>query len=126
MSTYLDLNPELTATQKALKEETNRFAKEVLRPASITLDKLADPEDVIRDGSVYWDVFRKHYELGRHLVLRKLWKDAQSAFDECVKQDASYTPRVPDLSLESRSRTRPGRTAAAEGAGTMSRAPGSP
>jgi hypothetical protein len=56
MSTYLDLNPELTPTQAALKEETHRFAKEVMRPASIALDKLADPEDVIRDGSVYWDV----------------------------------------------------------------------
>jgi hypothetical protein len=38
------------------------------------------------------------YELGRHLVLRKLWKEAQTAFEECVKQDASYQPRVPDLS----------------------------
>jgi alkylation response protein AidB-like acyl-CoA dehydrogenase len=68
MSTYLDLNPELTPTQKALKEETNRFAKEVLRPASVALDKLADPEDVIREGSAYWDVFRKYHELGRHLA----------------------------------------------------------
>jgi alkylation response protein AidB-like acyl-CoA dehydrogenase len=67
MSTYLDLNPELTATQKSLKEETNRFAKDVLRPASVALDKLADPEDVIRQGSVFWDVFRKYYELGHHL-----------------------------------------------------------
>jgi alkylation response protein AidB-like acyl-CoA dehydrogenase len=40
----------------------------VLKPASITLDKLADPEDVIREGSVYWDVFRKYHELGRHLA----------------------------------------------------------
>lgn len=38
------------------------------------------------------------YELGRHLVARKLWKDAQAAFEECVKQDAAYSARVPDLS----------------------------
>jgi hypothetical protein len=38
------------------------------------------------------------YELGRRLVLRKLWKDAQAAFDECVKQDAAFSARVPDLS----------------------------
>jgi alkylation response protein AidB-like acyl-CoA dehydrogenase len=67
MSTYLDLNLELTPTQKSLKEETNKFAKDVLRPASVALDKLADPEDVIRQGSVFWDVFRKYYELGHHL-----------------------------------------------------------
>ncbi len=38
------------------------------------------------------------YERGRHLVLRKLWKEAQAAFEECVKLDASFQPRVPDLS----------------------------
>jgi hypothetical protein len=38
------------------------------------------------------------YELGRYLVLRKLWKDAQAAFEDCVKQDAAYSARVPDLS----------------------------
>jgi tetratricopeptide (TPR) repeat protein len=37
------------------------------------------------------------YEMGRQLVLRKLWKDAQAAFQECVKKDASMQPRVPDL-----------------------------
>ena len=37
------------------------------------------------------------YEMGRQLVLRKLWKDAQAAFQECVKLDASMQPRVPDL-----------------------------
>jgi alkylation response protein AidB-like acyl-CoA dehydrogenase len=68
MSTYLDLNPALTPTQIALKEETHRFAAEVTRPASIELDKLADPQDVIRDGSVFWNVFRKYYELERHLA----------------------------------------------------------
>jgi len=67
MATYLDLNPELTPTQQSLKEEMHRFAAEVLRPASIELDKLADAEDVIKKGSIFWDVFRKHYELGHHI-----------------------------------------------------------
>src|SRR4029450_7847396 len=38
------------------------------------------------------------YEMGRRLVLRKLWRDAQSAFEECVKLDGTYSARVPDLS----------------------------
>ncbi len=67
MSTYLDLNKELTAEQMSLKEETHRFAEEVMRPASIELDRMADPADVIAKGSALWDVFRKAYELGYHI-----------------------------------------------------------
>ena len=67
MSTYLELNKELTPEQIALKKETHRFAEEVLRPASIELDRIADPEEVIKKGSVLWEVFRKAYELGHHI-----------------------------------------------------------
>ncbi|MGQ9572810.1 MAG: acyl-CoA dehydrogenase family protein [Dehalococcoidia bacterium] len=65
---YLELNKELTPEQIALKNETHRFAAEVLRPASIELDKVADPEDVIKKGSPMWDVFKKSYELGHHIA----------------------------------------------------------
>ncbi len=67
MSTYLDLNKELTPAQTSLKAETHRFAEEVLRPASQELDKLASPEDVIKKDSVLWDVLRKAYEAGYHM-----------------------------------------------------------
>ncbi len=63
---YLDLNRDLTPEQVTLREQTQRFAREVLRPASVELDKLADPQDVIREGSVFWDVFRHAYQQGRH------------------------------------------------------------
>jgi alkylation response protein AidB-like acyl-CoA dehydrogenase len=65
MSAYLDLNKDLTSAQAALKAETHKFADEVLRPASLELDKLA-PEDVIKEGSVMWDVFRTAYAAGYH------------------------------------------------------------
>jgi alkylation response protein AidB-like acyl-CoA dehydrogenase len=65
MSTYLELNKDLTPAQTALKAETHKFADEVLRPASLELDKLA-PEDVIKKGSVMWDVFRAAYAAGYH------------------------------------------------------------
>jgi tetratricopeptide (TPR) repeat protein len=63
------------------------------------------PTDFLDDKS-YVDLLRAawkdggaagQYELGRALVLRKLWKDAKAAFDQCVKLDASFGPRVPDL-----------------------------
>jgi len=66
MGTYLDLNPALTQEQQSLKDEMHRFAAEVARPASLELDKLPDPADVVREGSIFWDVFRKFYGLGYH------------------------------------------------------------
>ncbi|MCP4122729.1 MAG: acyl-CoA/acyl-ACP dehydrogenase, partial [Bacteroidetes bacterium] len=67
MSTYNDLNFELTAEQIAIKEETHKFAKEVLRPASIELDQLENPEEVIQ-SPVFWDTMKKGYELGYHTI----------------------------------------------------------
>jgi tetratricopeptide (TPR) repeat protein len=63
------------------------------------------PTDFL-DDKAYVDLMRAawkdggaagQYELGRALVLRKLWKDAKAAFDQCVKLDASFAARVPDL-----------------------------
>ncbi len=66
MSTYLDLNRDLTPAQVALKEQTHRFAQEVLRPASEELDKLS-AEDVIKKESTLWKAFRLAYEQGHHI-----------------------------------------------------------
>ncbi|MDP3285533.1 MAG: acyl-CoA dehydrogenase family protein [Desulfobacterales bacterium] len=64
---YIELNMDLTREQKIMKEETHRFSKEVLRPASLELDKLHDPEDVIK-SPLFWDTMKKGYELGYHTV----------------------------------------------------------
>ena len=61
-----ELNVDLTEEQKATREMVRKFGVEVVRPAGIELDKLADPQDVIAEGSVLWDVFRKYRELGLH------------------------------------------------------------
>jgi alkylation response protein AidB-like acyl-CoA dehydrogenase len=62
---YLDLNKDLTEEERSVKEETHTFAAEVLRPASIELDKLS-PDEVVTEGSVMWDVFRQAYQQGQH------------------------------------------------------------
>ncbi len=64
---YLDLNLEITDEQMALKEAAHKFAKEVLRPASLELDKLEDPEEVIK-SPVFWNAMKKGYELGYHSI----------------------------------------------------------
>lgn len=66
MALYTDLNFELTPEQIAIKEETHRFAKEVLRPASLELDKLS-PEEVIQ-SKTYWNTMKKGYDLGYHTI----------------------------------------------------------
>ena len=64
---YLDLNMDLSDEQIALKEAVHKFSSEVLRPASLQLDKLSDPEDVIK-SDLFWDTMRKGFELGYHTI----------------------------------------------------------
>lgn len=64
---YTELNMDLTKAQIAMKEETHRFAKEVLRPASLELDKIADPEAVIQ-SPLFRDTLKKGYQLGYHTI----------------------------------------------------------
>ena len=63
---YSDLDINLTDEQKAIRDTARKFGMEVMRPAGIELDKLADPADVIAEDSILWDVFRQHRELGFH------------------------------------------------------------
>jgi alkylation response protein AidB-like acyl-CoA dehydrogenase len=65
---YLELNTDLTDEQIDLKKSVRQFAKEVLRPAAIALDKLPDPAEVFKEGSLYWDCMRQMKELGYHTV----------------------------------------------------------
>ncbi len=67
MTVYLDYDKALTPEQITLRREVHTFAEEVLRPASMELDKLSDPEDVVKRDSIFWDVFRKYYEQGYHV-----------------------------------------------------------
>jgi alkylation response protein AidB-like acyl-CoA dehydrogenase len=67
MALYTDLNIDLTDEQIAIKEETHRFAKEVLRPASLELDKLPEPDQVIQ-SDLFWKTMKKGYELGYHTI----------------------------------------------------------
>ncbi len=66
MLRYTETHPNLTDEQIALKENIHKFCKDVLRPASVELDKIADPEDVIKKDSILWKTLRQAYELGYH------------------------------------------------------------
>jgi len=62
----IDVNESLTENQIQLREQTHRFAAEVLRPAALELDLLS-PEEVIAPQSRLWEVFRQTYKAGYHL-----------------------------------------------------------
>lgn len=63
---YLELDLTISDEAKAMYETVKKFVMEVMRPAGIELDKLADPADVIAPGSKMWDVIKTYRELGLH------------------------------------------------------------
>ncbi|MBW2142743.1 MAG: acyl-CoA/acyl-ACP dehydrogenase, partial [Deltaproteobacteria bacterium] len=63
---FRDLDFNLTDEEKSIRDTVRKFGAEVMRPAGIELDKLADPADVIAEGSVLWDVFKKYREMDFH------------------------------------------------------------
>jgi len=65
---YLDLNLNLTKEDIMLKKEAHKFAKEVMRPISIEMDRMT-PEEAIAPGSPFWDFKKKAYQLGYHSIL---------------------------------------------------------
>ena len=64
---YFDLNMNLTEEDIILKTETNKFAREVMRPVAMDLDKMT-AEEAIAPKSPFWDFMRKAYELSYHKI----------------------------------------------------------
>jgi alkylation response protein AidB-like acyl-CoA dehydrogenase len=68
---FLDLHVadqiSLSDEHVALKKAVRKFATEVVRPASIELDKMS-AEDMAQKDSPYWTVMKKAHELGYHTI----------------------------------------------------------
>ncbi|HUY26617.1 MAG TPA: acyl-CoA dehydrogenase [Candidatus Binataceae bacterium] len=67
METYRELYLNVPQEYEALRDAAHRFAKEVMRPASIALDRMADPADVIAPNSPLRKVLKQAYGLGYHV-----------------------------------------------------------
>jgi len=65
MTTYFDINLDLTAEDKALREEAHKLAKEVIRPIGIEIDRMS-AEDAVAEGSPLYDFMKQAYQLGYH------------------------------------------------------------
>ena len=66
--TYRNIDINISNETKAMLREVEKFSMSVMRPAGIELDRLNDPEDVIKDGSVLWDVFKGFRKMGLHTL----------------------------------------------------------
>jgi alkylation response protein AidB-like acyl-CoA dehydrogenase len=60
----VDLDVDLSDEERNVRDTVHKFAAEVMRPAGIQLDALAEPADVIAPRSILWDVFKKYRGLG--------------------------------------------------------------
>ncbi|HYB90607.1 MAG TPA: acyl-CoA dehydrogenase family protein [Candidatus Binataceae bacterium] len=60
----IEYEADLTDIERAAQATAHKFAREVLRPAGIKLDAMADPKDVIAKDSILWEVFEKYRTLG--------------------------------------------------------------
>src|SRR5208337_1709386 len=67
MDTYRELCIGVPKEYEAIRAAAHRFAKEVMRPAALELDRMADPNDVIAPGSLLRQVMKKAYGLGYHV-----------------------------------------------------------
>ncbi len=63
-----DIDIGLSDEERAIRDVTHKFAEEVIRPAGIELDRLADPSDVIARDSVLWKVFERYRELDLEMI----------------------------------------------------------
>jgi len=64
---YFELDLNLSKEDAALKKETHKFAKEVMRPIAMELDPMT-PEEVIAPASPLWTFMKKAYELDYHIL----------------------------------------------------------
>jgi alkylation response protein AidB-like acyl-CoA dehydrogenase len=64
----MEFNDEgLSEAEASIQQVAHDFAANVMRPAGIALDRL-EPEQVVADGSVLWDVFHQYRGLGLDLA----------------------------------------------------------
>ena len=58
--TYFDLNLDLNEEDKAIREAAHKFAKEVMRPMGIELDRM-DAEETVAANSPIWGFLEQAY-----------------------------------------------------------------
>jgi alkylation response protein AidB-like acyl-CoA dehydrogenase len=63
---YRELCAEFPAQCESIRDEAHRFAREIMRPAAMKIDRMADPHSVVSDDSPLWPALKAAYGLGYH------------------------------------------------------------
>lgn len=69
MSHYREIDLTLTEKQQQLKNAVHQFARDILRPTALRLDKFAGPEQVIAADSELWSTLAATYQHKFHTAL---------------------------------------------------------
>ncbi len=65
---YREIDLNVSKETLAMQKEVREFAKKVMRPVGIELDRMPDPADVVAEGSVLWDAFKAYREMDLHML----------------------------------------------------------
>lgn len=64
----VELDLDLGDEEREVLEAVQKFAREVMRPIGIALDRMTDANDVIAPTSPLWEAYRRYRELGLEVV----------------------------------------------------------
>ncbi|MFO7965524.1 MAG: acyl-CoA dehydrogenase family protein [Desulfobacterales bacterium] len=65
MSTYFDVNLDLSREDRMIRDEAHKFARDIMRPISREIDKVS-AEEATSEGSPVWRFLSQAYRLGYH------------------------------------------------------------
>ncbi len=63
-----NIDIQISKESKAMLKEVTKFTSETMCPAGIELDRLENPLDITKNGSLFWDVFKAYRALDLHLL----------------------------------------------------------
>lgn len=66
---YLDLNLNLSREDSLFKESVREFAQKELRNPSLEIDKMSDPQEVVKEKSLFRQALKKIRSMDYHLAL---------------------------------------------------------
>lgn len=90
--TSIDIEYGLSDEDRAVRNLAHDFAREVLRPAGVELDRLGDTAEVVAPGSMLWKVFDEYHAtgLGKLMLDEKMDPVAKARLVAIVNEELAW------------------------------------